>query len=218
MNQEKCPLKGCQTMCVSEIFNHDGGEISIPHQGVKVMVPAGAISMWHKVQIEAAASLLGPFIIPKDYDPIGAFVWIAANYEFKKPLMIEIEHEAFITKDTNLSDLCILTAHEKDLCAEMGLYEMHEETCEYQHSWNKSYCTIFASHFCSKCLAKRSKAKIAKRVIMYHYLPEDYKVLDEFFPEVTFCYDIQSCKKVCIVYFSKYIDNICNYSAIAIHM
>ena len=181
MNQEDCPVNKRQT--VSRIFDHSGGDMLITAHAVKVTVPAGAIKEKHEVQIEAAASLFGPFIIPEDYDPIGAFVWIAADYEFKKPLMVEIEHEVLINEATNLSELCILTAHEKDICYEendRGLYKMHEDTCEYHYPLNKSYCTVLASHFCSKCPAKRWKAKIAKRVIMYHYLPVDYKVVDEF--------------------------------------
>ena len=188
MNQEDCPLKKCQI--VSRIFDHIGGKILIPQHAIKVMVPAGAIAEGHRVQIEAAASLFGPFIIPEDYDPIGAYLWIAAHYKFKKPLKIEIEHEVFVSENTNLSDLCVLTADRENY--------MHEDYCENHYSLKKSFCTIFASRFCSKCPAKKRKAHMPKRVIMYHYLPEDYKVVNEFVAEVSFCYDLLSCKKVCI--------------------
>ena len=202
MNQEKCPFTKCQT--VSKIFGHIGGEISIVQHAVKVRVPEGAISEGHEVQIETAASLFGPFIIPEDYDPIGAYVWIAAHYEFKKSLMVQIEHDVFVGEDTDLSQLYVLTTHEKDVCDEASdkaLYKMYEDTCEYNFSLNNSSCTIFTSRFCSKCPAKRRKAEIAKRVIMYHYLPEDYRSVNEFVAEVSFCYDLPSCKEVCIVYF-----------------
>ena len=190
-------MEKCQT--VSKMFDHNGGELLIKEHAARITVPNGAIEKDTEVQIEAAASLLGPFIIPEDYDPISAYVWIGACYDFKKQLMIEIEHDIVVSDETNVSELCVLTACKEDVCDGANnktLYKMHEDTCKYQYPLNKSFCTVFTSHFCSKCLAARSRAKIPNIVVMYHYLPEDYKLVYEFTAEVSFCYNLLYCKEV----------------------
>ena len=196
-NNEKCPLKDC--LIISRMFDYNGGELEIKEHGVKVTVPIGAIDKDCEAQIEVAASLLGPFMIPEDYYPISVYVWIKACYKFKKKLMVEMEHDIVVTKETDVSELCVLTACEEDKCCEENnqMLKMHEDTCEYK--LEKSTCTIFTSSFCSKCLAakKRGKAYQARRIIMYHYLPENYNSADEFVAEVCFCYDLEFCKKVC---------------------
>ena len=163
-------------------------------------VPVGAIDENYEVEIQAAASLFGPFIIPEDYYPISAYVWIGACYKFKKKIIVEMEHDIVVSEETNISELCVLTACKEDKCDGENnqiLYKMHKDTCEYHYELNKSTCTIFTSHFCSKCLAAKGKAKKARRIMMYHYLPEDYKSQYEFVAEVCFCYDLTFCTEVC---------------------
>jgi len=196
INKENCPLKDCRI--VSDIFDYDGGVLLIEEHAVKVTVPIGAIDRFCIVQIEAAASLFGPFIIPEDYYPISAYVWVGACYEFKKQLKVEIEHNIAVSEEIT-SELCILTACEKDICEKKDgkkLLKMHKDTSEYQYIISDSTLTFFTYHFCSKCSAIKGNVKIAKRVMMYHYLPEDYKSDKEFVAEVCFCYDLTFCKKV----------------------
>ena len=197
LNREECPMKDCQT--ISWIFDYYGGGILIKEHAVKVTVPIGAIEEDCQVQIEAAASLFGPFIIPEGYHPISAYVWIGACYEFKKNLIVELEHD-IVSEETDISELHVLTACEENMCNgedNQILYKMHEDTCEYQYELNKSTCTILTSRFCTKCLLARGKTKKANRIIMYHYLPEDYKLAYEFVTETSFCYDLKFCKEVC---------------------
>ena len=188
---------------ISKMFDHNGGELLIKEYAVKITVPVGAIDENCEVQIDAAASPFGPFNILEQYKPISAYVWIGACYEFKKRLIVEIEHDIVVLEETNLSELCVLTACEEDKCDDgennQILYNMHKDTCEYHYEPNKSTCTFFTSRFCSKCLAAKENTKKAKRIIMYHYLPEDYKSDYEFIAEVCFCYDLQFCKEVCYV-------------------
>ena len=203
-NEEICPLRDCKI--ISGVFGYDGGELIINEHAIKVTIPIGAIDEDYKVQIKVAASLFGPYIIPEGYYPISAYVWIGACYEFKKKLKVEIEHDIVLLEETNISELHVLTACEEDKCDgadNQMLYKMHEDTCEYQYEVNKTSCTVSTSHFCSKCLAASGKAKKAKRVIMYHYLPEDYKSAFEFIIEVSFCYDLKFYKEVCD-YLAKY--------------
>ena len=198
MNEENCPLKDCQI--TSLIFDHKGGELSVEKHAVKVTIPPGAIDEGFKVEIQVAASLFGPFIAPEDYYPISAYVWVGACYEFKKNLKVEIEHDLYVTEETNVSELCVLTACEEDKCDgenDQIVFKMHKDTCEYQYKLNKSTCTLSTTHFCSKCLAARTHAKVPRIIMMYHYLPKDYKSAYEFTAEVSFCYDLQFCREVC---------------------
>ena len=194
MNREECPLKDCQI--VSRIFDYNGGELLIKEHAVKVTIPIGAIDKGCHVQIEAAASLFGPFIIPEGYHPISSYVWIGACYEFKKNLIVEIEHDIVVCEEI-MSELCVLTACEKDICGEKEKFIMHEDNCKYQYEINKSTCKFFNHHFCSKCLAlKDTKPVSPKRIKVYHYVPMDYRSKVEFITEVCFCYDLLLCKKV----------------------
>ena len=51
---------------------------------MKVIVPSGAIADNQSVEIQSAASLFGPFTMPKGYRPISAFISIEAFYKFNK--------------------------------------------------------------------------------------------------------------------------------------
>ena len=170
--------------------------MAIEEYGVTVNVPSGAIEDHDIVEIQAAASLFGPFDIPSDYCPVSAYVWIGANYTFKKAIEIELEHHADISNSENISEFCILKACCANCCCtkcDSNHHKMHEITENYIIS--DSFCTLYTDHFCSYCLAAKS-TQIPDRIVAYHYLPEDYKILDEFRAELCFCYDLDYCKKV----------------------
>ena len=197
-NKEVCPLKNCKIY--SNLFDYDGGELLIKEHAVKVTIPAEAIDKGYKVQIEAAASLFGPFIIPEDYYPVSVYVWIGTCYTFKKKLEVEIEHNIVVSHGSEFS---ILTACEENICDGKDgqkLYKMHIDTHEYQCKIGDSTFTFFTDHFCSKCLATEKNNEVAKRVMTYHYLPEHYKSEKEFLSEVCFCYDLTCCKEVHTLY------------------
>ena len=197
MNKEECLLRDCHI--TSEIFDYDGGELFIKEHSVKVAVPIGAIDKGYKVQIEIAASLFGPFIIPNGYYPISTYVWIGTCSKFiKKPLKVEIEHD-IVSDEINSSELCILTATEKDICGEKAgqkIFKLNEDTVKYQFQISDTTCIVSSDHFCCKCLAVKTRKEIPKRIIMYHYLPENYKYQKEFEAEVSFCPDLEPCKQV----------------------
>ena len=205
-NQERCPLS--DTDITSVYFTSTGGIMIIEEYGVKVNVPSGAIEDHHKVEIQAAASLFGPFDIPNNRRPVSAYVWIGANYTFRKLIEIEFEHHADISNSEDISQLCILKAHCTNKCAECNSHHhvMHEITQGYVI--RDTVCTLYTDHFCSQCLAAKSK-QIPDRIVAYHYLPKHYKSADEFKAELCFCYDLNCCKKVispsCTHIFSSYV-------------
>ena len=199
-------MRYCQK--ISKLFDYDGGELIINEHAIKVTIPIGAIDKGYSVQIEAAASFFGPFIIPECYYPISAYVWIGACYEFNKKLKVEIEHDSFVT-EKSMSEFCILTACEKDVYGEEKLLKLHEDDCEYYYEVNKSTCTFFTHHFCSKCLAAKGDVKPPKRIRVYHYVSIDYTSKIKFIAEVCFCYDLLMCKEVIPCFIATYI---CTYT------
>ena len=188
-NQEPCPLPDGDF--TSEYFTCSGGVMIINEYNVKVTISSGAIEDNCVVEIQAAASLFGPFDIPSDCCLGSAYVWIGANYTFKKAIEIEFEHHADISNSENILQLCVLKA----CCTKYDSdhHKMHEVTKDYVIS--DSVCTLCTDHFCSYCLAAKS-TQIPDRIVAYHYLPEDYESMDKFRAEVCFCYDLNCCKKV----------------------
>lgn len=195
VSKEQCPFK--YSNIVSRKFSSDGGVMIIEEYGVTVTVPKGAIED-HCVEIQAAASLFGPFVIPDDYHPVSPYVWIAADYVFEKQLQVDIEHHADIANLKDESQLCIL----KTCSSKCSTHDHHSEA-HIMIKWNNQFnitdkvCTLFTNHFCSQCLASKND-QTPDRIIAYHYLPNNYKSADSFRAELCFCYDLSICKKVTI--------------------
>ena len=148
------------------------------------------------VQIQAAASLFGPYAIPEGLHPISAYVWLGACYTFKKRIQVEIEHHVFVSRLEDSEELCLLTACDKDRTIGPSLLEMHEEThVELQVTIDGSFGCFSTDHFCSYCLAKKSE-RIIDRIAAYHVVPNNYRSVDEFKSEICFCYDLEPCTMV----------------------
>ena len=195
-NTEICPLLDSKIM--SHYFETEGGKLLINEHCVTITVPKGAISEGDKVEIKAAASLIGPYSIPKGFYPVSAYVWIGANYIFKKQLQVQIEHHAMLSQPEDILQLSILTTCTKDrVTGDNGqdMYEMHEATYQPQCKINESICIYSTDHFCSNCLAKKSE-NIPDRIVVYHMLPRLFESESTFSSEICFCYNLELCKKV----------------------
>ena len=195
-NTEICPF--LNPNIVENYFDTDGGELLIGEHSVMVTVPKGAVAVGDGVQIQAAASLIGPYIIPKGFHPVSAYVWIGASYKFKKPIQVQIEHHAALSQQKDILQMTMLTACCKDkTIANNGqdMYKMHEATYQLQCKINGSFCIYSTDHFCSNCLAKKNE-KIPDRIAVYHMLPKSYKSEYAFSSEICFCYNLELCKKV----------------------
>ena len=210
--KESCPFNECDF--VSNVFGYNGGTLCIPEHAVTITIPHGAIEKELEVEVEAAASLYGPYLIPEGYSSISAFVWLGASYQFKEKVRIDVEHHAIACQE-GILDLCLLTASADDIVYDekngQQLFKMHQDDCHYDYTLNGSTCSFFVQHFCSKCLASRRSLSTKNRMAIYHYLPKDYKSEAEFTAEVCFCYDLKCCRKVimtmCIYKYIKIIMN-----------
>jgi len=150
-----CPISGL--IPSSKTFDHHGGVLIIEEHDITITVPELAVSKGEEVNLQAVTSLVGPYKIPDDYDPISVFVWIGADYRFKKPIKITIPHFAFIENLDDIFDIVVLTANKKDIIlTEDGdlLFQMHRSLYDYHYEVNSDYCDYYTDHFCSKCLAR----------------------------------------------------------------
>lgn len=195
-NTEHCPL--INSHVVAKYFDAEGGKLLIRRYAVAITVPKGAVADGDKVQIEAAASLIGPYIIPEGYHPVSAYVWIGASYTFKRQVQVQIEHHAVLSRPEDISQMSIiLTACCKDRVINKDMYEMHEKVTQF--TIRKSVCIYSAGHFCSNCLAKKENDKIPykipDRIVPYHMLSESYESADYFTSEICFCYNLKVCEK-----------------------
>ena len=194
-NQEHCPLLDSDTASKVHLFTSSGGVMIIEKYGIKVTVPSGAIEDHCMVEIKVAASLFGPFTIPNDCRPVSPYIWLGANYTFKKPIQIKFEHHVDISNSKDISQLCILKAS----CTKSNsdYHKMHKITQDDHYDISDSVCTLYTNHFCSYCLADGSyERQLPDRIAAYQYLPEGYKSVDIFRAELCFCYDLSICKKV----------------------
>ena len=211
--EETCPISEYNSL--SKIFDHHGGELIIEEHDVTITIPELAISKGEKVKVRAVASLIGPYQLPDGYDLVSVFVWIGADYRFRKLVKITIPHFASI-KDFD-HRVVILTANEKDVTInENGdsLLQLHESVYDYQYEVNVDYCDYYTNHFCSICYAERSFIynlfdrlilsplkglyNPSRRVMVFFCYPDDYKTADKFITELCICYDVQHCVQVCL--------------------
>ena len=195
-NQEVCVLK--EPISVSKRCGNYGSVIEIEEHNVTITIPKGAIEKGYVVEVEIAVSLFGPHKLPKGYIRISPYVWIGANYGFKKPLKIEIEHHGVVLKDDDILLLCVMEASNKNKADySSDEYEMlHVAT----HN-NSNHCEIrspFYTYYTNSkctCVAMRI-VQIATEIAVYQFLPKNYSELDTFIVEICFCCNLKFLRKV----------------------
>ena len=210
--KEECPISSIKP--ISKTFDHNGGILIIKEHDVTITVPTLAVSEGEKVEVQAAASLIGPYKLPDDCNPVSVFVWMGADYVFKKPVKVRIPHFASVTELDEVFGVVVLTADKNDLVLnEDGdlVLQMHESVYDYQYEVGEEYCDYYTDHFCSKCLARRSTfyyyifklynwltlcKPIKTRVVMFYCLPHDYETADKILLELCICYSLHHCLEV----------------------
>ena len=192
-NTKTCPLP--TSNIVEKYFDSEGDKLLIGKRSVTITVPKGAVTNGDEVQIQAAASLIGPYIIPEGYHPVSAFVWIGVSYTFEKHVLVQIEHHAALSQQEVVLQMNMLTpCHKEKVTNNDGrnMYTMHEPTCLPQCIIKELVFIYSTDNSCSNCLAKRNE-KIPDKIVVYHML---YESADLFASEVCFCYNLELCKKV----------------------
>ena len=202
---------------LSKLFDHRGGKLIIEDHDVTITVPTLAVSRGEKVEVKVAVSLIGPYKLPNDCNPVSVFVWIWANYIFRKPVHIRIPHFASVTNSDEVFDVVVLTADKKDCLLDDNsdlVLQMHESVYDYQYEVNDDYCDYYTDHFCLKCLARRrplifklfnrlnlsTPKKVSNpsrvRITVFFCAPDDYATADELLIEMCICYSLKHCLQV----------------------
>ena len=209
------------TELLSKMFDHNGGVLIIEEHDVTITVPELAISEGDKVEVKAAANLIGPYKLPDEYDQISVMVWMGADYMFKKPVHIRIPHCVSITDPNEAFDVVVLTANKDDLVLNKNgdlVLQMHESVYDYHYEVNDDYCDYYTNHFCSKCLARRKSFvfnlfsrltsstpreisnPIRTRITVFFCLPHDYATANKLIIELCICYSLKDCLRVSKVF------------------
>ena len=195
-SKEKCPLINYNIE--SKNINSNGGMLFIEDHMIFIQVPENAVAKDDIVEVQAAVSYYGYYEIPDDYQPISAFLWVAADYKFKEQVKVIMPHYGAVFTEDDKSAISVLTASEEDgVKKEEGqiVYKMHQDN-SYECEVEGAVCVYKVNHFCSNCIAARKTKNLPNRIVALHYFPEDYISIYNVKSEVCFCYDTEFCKTV----------------------
>ena len=188
---EDCPITN---QPVSSFYiNHNGGTYYNKDYDFAIVIPPGAVSHGHCVEVKATASHFGPYFFPDKYHPISSYFWVSANYTFTIPVYLMLSHHAVINAVEDIDNLCVLQACVYDLTVtSMGKLVMKELSNGTYFDFDIRCCIVEVTHFCSFCMAK--KAKHIPEYFVAHFYTYDKD--NAYIAEVYFCPDNNNCKSV----------------------
>ena len=166
--------------------------------GVTLIIPAGAVektsTVWFGVTL-----LNNKFKFKDDFIPVSPIVWTYINCQLLKPAKLFIPHHIDVSKKEDPENqLYLLTADDESFIRN-GTFAF-KRNHENQVIIESTLVKIFASHFCSNCVATtgNSHNKIPKRYLIAR---ADKKVDDVVFVEFSFLYQQPGCVKVRFIIF-----------------
>lgn len=182
---EPCPISWEDV--ISYYVDHVGGAFYNQYHDFAIVIPPGAVSQGECVEIQATASHFGPYKIPNRLHPISSFFWISANYTFKIPVYVIINHYAKIRNLEDIDHLYVLQTCACDSTVAGGKLVMNIVSEGVYFDYEIGYCVLATDHFCSFSTA--SDASVPQ------YLLASYCAYDKI-AEVCFCPSNCECKKV----------------------
>ena len=192
---ETCPVSSDDI--VSYYVDHLGGVFYNQYHNFVIVVPPGAVSQGDCVEIQGTANHIWPYLIPDGLYPISSYFWVSANYKFKTPVYLIMNHYA---KVQNLEDVSSLHVLHKCALDPNGMNDdlvMDTIPDGVYFDIEIGYCVLATNHFCSYCQAKSVK-HIPEHLLACYYTYED-KSSDghrSLVAEVCFCPSNSECKKV----------------------
>ena len=189
---EECPLSKNDIM--SYYVDCNGGTFYNEDCSFCIIVPPNAVSCGDCVEIQATASMVGPYKISDGHTPISSFFWVSASYTFKIPVYLVLSHHAKFKNLKDLNNVYVLQACVRDLeLASDGKQVMKKvPKNSYYFDYKIGYCLLSADHFCSICLTKESEHILENFLAMYY----TYVIEEEYFGEVIFCQTNSNCIQV----------------------
>ena len=186
---ETCPI--FSEDMISYYVDHLGGVFYNQYHNFAIVIPPGAVSQEDCVEIQATANCFGPYIIPNEFYPISSYFWVTANYKFKAPVYLIMNHHAKLRNLEDVSNLHVLQtcAHVKD---DNLIMSKVSEGAYFDNEIR--YCVLATDHFCSFCQAKSIK-EIPEHFLAC-YCTYDDCFSGSYIAEVCFCPSNSDCRKV----------------------
>ena len=188
---ETCPISNKDV--ISYYVDYLGGFFYNQYHNCAIVIPPGAVSQGDCVEIQATANWFGPYIIPEGFYPISSFLWISANYRFKVPVYLIMNHYAKIRSLDDVNYLHVLQVHSHDCSVTENLLM---STISYGVYFDNEirYCVLATNHFCSYCQAKG--VKDIPEYLLACYCNYYDSVSQSWIAEVCFCPSNTDCTKV----------------------
>ena len=189
---EICPISSNDI--ISYYVDHRGGAFYNLSHNFAIVIPPNAVAQGDYVEIQATANYFGPYVIPDGFYPISSYYWVSADYVFKSPVYLIMNHYAKIRSVQDIDNLHVLhkcAQHATDMNDNL----MMSTICDGVYfDKDIGYCVLATNHFCSYCQAKDVRH-------IPEYLTACYCTYDEpssasFIAEVCFCPSSSECIKV----------------------
>ena len=189
---EICPIYSDNIM--SYYVDHLGGVFYNQYHHFAIVIPPGAVAQGDCVEIQGTANYFGPYVIPDGFYPISSHYWLSANYTFKAPVYIIMNHYAKIRCIDDLRNLHVLHKCTHEHHVTNSDFLMNMISCGVYFDNEIGYCVLATDHFCTYCEAKTDK-------LIPEYLTACYYTYDEsssgtHIAEVCFCPSNYNCKMV----------------------
>ena len=179
---------------VSSTCDHNGKSI-IGKDGIKLVIPKGAVKEGESVTFSIATGFCGPFVFTSNdrTDVVSPYYWIGVtgSYRFHKPVEVEFEHFAVVTNHLHYR---LLTCEDDDESHTMRpiYYDL-----VFKVQGDMSLCTFQTYHFCSYCLYHMCKKQNANvnRIAAFYLKPANFQFLNHFAVEIWFSFPISYCMR-----------------------
>ena len=189
---------------VSEAYDYIGG-VMRNKDGIKLVIPQGAIKVGDMVMFNTVVDRLGPFVLSPSYcqdDLVSPYYWIGVtgSYHFQEPVQIEIEHYG----GCDPSHYQLLSCEDDDESYTMRPVNYHLDF--KVRNDNIKVCTFQTHHFCSYCLRHDCKDANKKKIGAFYLAPdslqslnhftvkpENFKSINYFSVEIWFSYNTNYC-------------------------
>ena len=205
---ETCPISNGDI--VSYYVDHLGGVFCNKNHNFAIVIPPGAVSQGHCVEIQATANCFSPYVIPDGFYPISSYVWVSADYTFNIPVYVVMTHYAKVTSLEDVASLHVLQspAYYSDTTNKNQM--MRPLTDGFYFDIEIGFCVLTTNHLCSFCQAKGIK-HIPEYLTAFYYTYDKsstYPHIDgSHIAEVCFCPSNSECKQVGIYVLHKLVSS-----------
>ena len=195
---ETCPI--ISDDIISYYVDHRGGVFYNEYHNFAIVIPPGAVSQGDCVEIQATANYFNSYTIPDGYYPISSHFWVTADYVFKFPVYLIMNHYAKIRSVEDIDNLHVLHKCTRDATVRNDDLMMSTVSDGAYFDNDISYCVLATDHFCSYCQAKDVRHIPEYLLACYSTYAEPSS--GSLIAEVCFCPSNSECKKVVKFYFS----------------